>query len=165
MASWCLSAFAQGATARRFRPCGQDTSVASAESGACRAVSSRRSPARNARDEVGSPLRSDRRKRVTRLELATSSLARKCISVIILTTNGICKSLYQTISTRAPPQSGRTENDRRQILAGKFTDAELNCQADIVDYPRAAEEFFFEHQEPRMNGPGRRFGSTLGGHD
>jgi hypothetical protein len=26
------------------------------------------------------------------------------------------------------------------------TDAELNCQADIADYQRAAEEFFLEYQ-------------------
>jgi hypothetical protein len=28
--------------------------------------------------------------------------------------------------------------------AGEFTDAELNCRADIADYQRAVEEFFFE---------------------
>ena len=31
--------------------------------------------------------------------------------------------------------------------AGEFTDAELNCQADITDYWRAVEGFFFEYQD------------------
>ena len=33
-----------------------------------------------------------------------------------------------------------------EYYAGEYTDAELNCQADIPDYRRAVEEFFFEHQ-------------------
>jgi hypothetical protein len=32
-----------------------------------------------------------------------------------------------------------------QYYADQFTDAELNCQADIADYRRAVEEFFLEH--------------------
>ena len=32
-----------------------------------------------------------------------------------------------------------------EYCAGEFTDAELNCQADITDNPRAVEELFFEH--------------------
>jgi len=31
--------------------------------------------------------------------------------------------------------------------AGEFTDAELNCRADIADYQRAVEEFFLEHRD------------------
>jgi len=34
-----------------------------------------------------------------------------------------------------------------EYYAGEFTDAELNCQANIPDYRRAVEELFFEHQD------------------
>ena len=30
--------------------------------------------------------------------------------------------------------------------AGEFTDAELNCQADIADYRRAVEKVFLEYR-------------------
>ena len=41
-----------------------------------------------------------------------------------------------------------TEDNRKRLkyYAGEFTDAELNCQADLADYQRAVEEFFLEHQ-------------------
>jgi hypothetical protein len=34
-----------------------------------------------------------------------------------------------------------------EYYAGKFTDVEPDCQADIADYRRAVEEFFFEHRQ------------------
>jgi hypothetical protein len=44
------------------------------------------------------------------------------------------------------PTRRRTEKTEDEYYAGKFTDAELNCQADIADYRKAVEEFFLEHQ-------------------
>jgi hypothetical protein len=52
-----------------------------------------------------------------------------------------------------------------EYYAGEFTDAELNCQADIAGYPRAIEEFFLEHERHMTNRNERRFGGILRSHD
>jgi hypothetical protein len=46
-----------------------------------------------------------------------------------------------------PPQRGRKpKTTEDEYYAGEFTDAELNCEADIADYQRAVEEFFLEYR-------------------
>lgn len=34
-----------------------------------------------------------------------------------------------------------------EYYAAKFTDGELNCQADLADYRRAVEEFYLQYRD------------------
>jgi hypothetical protein len=52
-----------------------------------------------------------------------------------------------------------------EYCAGEFTDAEVNCQADIADCRRAVEEFFLEHQHQMDEQTRERFGGILRSHD
>lgn len=51
-----------------------------------------------------------------------------------------------------------------EYYAGEFTDGELNCQADLAEYRRAAEEFYLEYRDQMDEEPERSSGDILRSH-
>jgi hypothetical protein len=70
------------------------------------------------------------------------------------------------VATQPAPslQRGREpKTTEDEYYAGEFTDAELNCQADIADYKRALEKFFLEYGNQMDEQTRAAFRRYLGG--